>query len=585
MFGFVNCNASLLSRQVTDPNLFFVRTLVKNWLWPIITFFGVTGNILVIIVLTKRRMIMSSTNNYLVALAIVDIAYLLLTLILNTSQNPCFIGTTLSDVISIICRPIADFSSNTSVWLTVTFTVERWVAITYPLQSRTWCTVSRARRIIISVIFAALICTLPSVFEMKLVRVTETQNATNSNETSVMKSRLQAKPTALGSSSLYHQIYFNFVTFAIVWIPLLLLVIFNTILIIYVHRSKQEEQQNNEGIKLRRHNRGNQSEQRKTTIMLIAVVIVFTVCQIPQAISLTLQSFLPVLAQTSQVLIYNNFANCLVAINASINFLLYCSFSGRFRSTCRSSFTLVYKYCAICIEPNWISTKVSNKYSISFDNMSATYPYTPSNYSLQAQPVNARISNLSNDLNIKRSRQNMHNVSSRQSPIFNGYRSSWTTVFSKLNLHRKDKNDITQIPFMQSPETTSSPSSFVHQSRISNNSLTHHSLLKLSPTDETIPLRSSMISMASKVIEIKRGLSSINMLNASTEKDKTLTDNKSNQLNRASALHPFYHSHRSLNETTKDHVWIKRRLSNDAIRKIFNREQSFLWKDIVDATV
>jgi len=40
MFGFVHCNASILARQNTDPNLFFVRTLVKNWLWPIITFFG-----------------------------------------------------------------------------------------------------------------------------------------------------------------------------------------------------------------------------------------------------------------------------------------------------------------------------------------------------------------------------------------------------------------------------------------------------------------------------------------------------------------------------------------------------------------
>jgi hypothetical protein len=173
---------------------------------------GVAGNILAIIVLTKRRMIMSSTNNYLVALAIVDIAYLVLTLILNTSQHPCFTGTTLSDILLIICRPIADFSSNTSVWITVTFTVERWVAITYPLKSRTWCTVYRARKIIISVICAALICTSPSAFEMKLVRVFETKNSTNSSENSFYKSRIRAKPTALGSSLLYHQIYFNFVT-------------------------------------------------------------------------------------------------------------------------------------------------------------------------------------------------------------------------------------------------------------------------------------------------------------------------------------------------------------------------------------
>lgn len=169
---------------------------------------GVTGNILAIIVLTKRRMIMSSTNNYLAALAISDLTYLVLTLLLNTLLHPCFLDTSLSDIVHTICRPIADFASNTSVWLTVTFTVERWVAISYPLQSRTWCTVHRARKIIFSVFCAMLMCTLPSAFEMKLVRMVEIENQT------IVRSYIAAKATALGDSALYHQIYFNFVTYA-----------------------------------------------------------------------------------------------------------------------------------------------------------------------------------------------------------------------------------------------------------------------------------------------------------------------------------------------------------------------------------
>ena len=152
---------------------------------------------------------MSSTNNYLVALAIVDIAYLVLTLILNTLQNPCFTESSLSDIALTICRPIADFSSNTSVWLTVTFTVERLFAITYPLRSRTWCTVHRARKIILSVICASLICTLPSVFETKLVRIVEQRN---SSDRIVSVTHIRAELTALGNSILYQQIYFNFVT-------------------------------------------------------------------------------------------------------------------------------------------------------------------------------------------------------------------------------------------------------------------------------------------------------------------------------------------------------------------------------------
>ncbi len=71
--------------------------------------------------------------------------------------------------------------------------------------------------------------------------------------------------------------FFLFNRFAIIWIPLLLLVIFNTILIFYVHRSKQNEHRISDGVKLRRHNnRGNQGEQRKTTIMLSKFFVIFS---------------------------------------------------------------------------------------------------------------------------------------------------------------------------------------------------------------------------------------------------------------------------------------------------------------------
>ncbi len=131
-------------------------------------------------------------------------------------------------------------------------------------------------------------------------------------------------------------------------------------------------------------------------MFLVAVVLVFTVCQIPQAISLTLQSFFPTLAQSSQVLIYNNFANCLVAVNASINFLLYCCFSDRFRSTFQSNFTFLNKYFVHHIQPKWQPNEIDHqpKYSISIDNMS--------NYSLHGNQINTCASNINHlDFNSK----------------------------------------------------------------------------------------------------------------------------------------------------------------------------------------
>ena len=187
-----------------------------------------------------------------------------------------------------------------------------------------------------------------------------------------------------------------------------------------------------------------QSWIEEITFVLVGVVIVFTVCQIPQATSLTLQSFFPVVAQTSKILIYNNFANCLVAINASMNFLLYCCFSGRFRSTCRSSFTVIYNHCANFIDPNWKLTKDNTKYSISFDNVSSTY-------SLHGQQLSAGLSNQSSDLN---NRFAKYSAKSR-TPMPNYSRPSWTILLSKFKSHQQNRNQLAQMLSTQSTETVS----------------------------------------------------------------------------------------------------------------------------------
>ncbi|CAF3145012.1 unnamed protein product [Rotaria socialis] len=589
MFELVHCNASILARQTTDPNLFFVRTLVKNWLWPIITCFGVTGNILAIIVLTKRRMIMSSTNNYLASLALVDIAYLILTLILNTSQHPCFTSTSISAILLTIFRPIADFSSNTSVWLTVTFTVERWVAISYPLQSRTWCTVSRARRIIISVMCAALICTLPSAFEMKLVRIIEIKNSTEPNEKPLVISRIRAKPTTLGNSLLYHQIYFNFVTFAIIWIPLLLLVIFNTILIIYVHRSVQSEQKNKQGIQLRRHTQGNQGEQRKTTIMLIAVVIVFTVCQIPQAISLTVQSFFPVLSQTPKVLIYNNFANCLVALNASINFVLYCCFSERFRSTFSSNFAFLTKYCTPYMASHWKFKIDHSRHSTSTDNMSYNYLYSTSNYLLPGRNSNARLSNVSSDADRKYAYKSSTNCSHQQ--FLSLKQKSWSSSLSKFNVDKKGNANLkktltkpsNEMYLSLSPTSVTRTSSFIRQSprSIARDHPCRYYIEKIIPsrsstssfTNIKIPSKHYSLSMCSLPRPI--------LMECSNEKaNKRFSITSSGLTER-----PTFDSHQSLDYHKTEDIWIKRHLSNSTLEKNVDQRNPLLWKEVLDVTV
>ena len=66
-------------------------------------------------------------------------------------------------------RPLADLCSNTAVWLTVTFTLERFIGIQFPMKGKRLCTCERAKVIVVAVVLAALLLTLPEFFEKKAV--------------------------------------------------------------------------------------------------------------------------------------------------------------------------------------------------------------------------------------------------------------------------------------------------------------------------------------------------------------------------------------------------------------------------------
>jgi len=129
-----NHDVSVLRHQLDTT-----RLVVTKIFAPTIAAFGLVGNALTIVILTRKSM-KSSTNVYLSALAVYDLLYLLFAVTMTLihyeviSQSPWYVHYQKP-----VGRPLADTASNTAVLLTLTFTIERYINIRFPIQGKVTC--------------------------------------------------------------------------------------------------------------------------------------------------------------------------------------------------------------------------------------------------------------------------------------------------------------------------------------------------------------------------------------------------------------------------------------------------------------
>ena len=143
-----------------------------------------------------------------------------------------------------------------------------------------------------------------------------------------MKSRFNEQ---LGLSAEYQQVFYWFIAVVFTFIPLLLLAVFNLFLILAVKESRRQR------AVLCAGESQSQRQENKITIMLISVVVIYMLCQLPHAvmhiyIACTTRPA-PGSNEAGIRLILGNVFNFLVAINAAINFVLYCALSDKYRKT------------------------------------------------------------------------------------------------------------------------------------------------------------------------------------------------------------------------------------------------------------
>ncbi|XP_017852765.1 uncharacterized protein LOC108606806 [Drosophila busckii] len=162
---FMPVDAIAAAKMFSDADVAEVRHVVQRILVPCIFVIGLLGNSVSIYVLTRKRM-RCTTNIYLTALAITDIAYLTFVLILSLVHYEyikyhCELYWQLYGFILWLC----DACAYISIYIAVCFTIERFIAIRYPLKRQTFCTESLAKKVIAGVALFCLLTTLTTALE------------------------------------------------------------------------------------------------------------------------------------------------------------------------------------------------------------------------------------------------------------------------------------------------------------------------------------------------------------------------------------------------------------------------------------
>ncbi|KAH8388107.1 hypothetical protein KR093_011800 [Drosophila rubida] len=158
-------DAIAAAKTFSDADVAEVRHVVQRILVPCVFVIGLLGNAVSICVLTRKRM-RCTTNIYLTALAITDIAYLTFVLILSFQhydyfKYQCELYWKLYGLMMWLC----DACAYISIYIAVCFTIERFIAIRYPLKRQTFCTESLAKKVIAAVALFCLLTTLLTAFE------------------------------------------------------------------------------------------------------------------------------------------------------------------------------------------------------------------------------------------------------------------------------------------------------------------------------------------------------------------------------------------------------------------------------------
>ncbi|XP_062591739.1 thyrotropin-releasing hormone receptor-like isoform X1 [Saccostrea cucullata] len=302
----------------TKPAPSLEYTIVAVGLPLLIFIIGLAGNILVIVVIVRRRSLQTPTNCYLLSLCFAD-CILLLSSNLPTIPEPLLPAEDwpYGSFMCTLCVFLGYLGANVSSLSIGAFTVERYIGICHSLKAQTICTVSRARRIILALWTIAVLYCSPWFALAKVV-------PTYRNNTLVYSCTYTLK-------RYYYGIYyvFDFLVFYVVPLGLSSVLYFFMIRLLL----KDGAPRTHEDRFLRHRSRGVVARMQVVR-MLIVVMVLFGTLWLPYRIVVVYNSFQEKLQLRDSW--FWLFCRTMVFVNSAINPIIYNMLSVKFRQAFRN---------------------------------------------------------------------------------------------------------------------------------------------------------------------------------------------------------------------------------------------------------
>ena len=326
------------------PEYMRPNNFLRIYIPPVLLVLGTIGNLLSFVIMAKN-MLKVSTYSYLAVLAIMDL------LVLYIGLLRMWIGAFALDIqhySNLMCKTVTFLgyvSSVTSVWLIIAVTIERFIAVKFPLRAPRMCNVTRARIVIVTVIIA--ICLLNSHIFWTVELQPKGHNVTTYVcEASEQHAVLVSEVWPWVDAAVY-----SFVPFVIITILNILIV--RQVLYARERRTKlQNIELTTNFLRPKGSHKRPSESSKKLTCMLLAVSFTFLLTTLPMNLLLIVNVFMnnddsgdqqSMRKRYAHVTLARTVVELLMYVNHSVNFFLYCATGRKFRRQVKDMFCMCFE--------------------------------------------------------------------------------------------------------------------------------------------------------------------------------------------------------------------------------------------------